>query len=127
MKGFTLVEIMICVLILGVGLTSVANSYIIALRGANASANNIAAIILAKEKLEELEVSSLQDGLSVSVDRGVLKFSSKSYNYAQEIVEVTEPENLARSLVEVCLTLNWREQNIIKNAILSTYLPKQKQ
>jgi len=118
---------MICVLILGVGLASVANSYIVALRGANAAANNIGAMNLAKEKLDALEVSSLKDGLSASVDQGILKFSGKNYDYTQEIFEITQPEDLAKSYVQACLTLSWREQNIIKNATFSTYLSKQKQ
>ena len=41
LRGFTLVEIMVSVLILGFGLTLVANSYIVALRGVNATANDI--------------------------------------------------------------------------------------
>ena len=49
MRAFTLVEIMISVLILGIGLTSVANSYILALGGANSAQNSISALIIAKE------------------------------------------------------------------------------
>ena len=118
---------MISVLILGIGLTTVANSYLVALRGVNASANSVGAMNLAKEKLEDLEVSSLKDGLSVSASQGVLKFSDKNYNYVQEISEIAQPQDLAKYLVQACLTLSWREQNIIKNATLSTYLPKQKE
>ncbi|MDO8489088.1 MAG: prepilin-type N-terminal cleavage/methylation domain-containing protein [Candidatus Omnitrophota bacterium] len=127
MKGFTLVEIMICVVILGVGLTSVANSYLVALRGANAASNSIGAMKLAKEKLEALEVSTLKDNLPVYPEQGVLKFSGKNYDYAQATAEIPYPKELAKSLEQVCLTLSWREQNIIKHATFSTYLSKQKQ
>lgn len=125
MKGFTLVEVMISVLILGVGLASVANSYIVALRGVNATANNIGAIRLAKEKLDALEASSLRDGLPASVDQGALKFLSRNYDYVQEISEIAQPQDLAKFYMQACLTLSWREQNTIKNATFSTYLPKQ--
>ena len=60
LRAFTLVELMISVLILGIGLTSVANSYILALRGANSAQNNISALILAKEKFENLELASFK-------------------------------------------------------------------
>ena len=125
--AFTLVEIMISVVILGVGLTLVANSYIVALRGVNAAANNIQAFILAREKLNELEASSLKDGLSAFSDHSVLKTPIKDYNYALDVVEITQPKELAKNLVQACLTLSWHEQNVAKNATLSTYLPRQKQ
>jgi len=127
LKGFTLVEVMISVLILGFGLTLVANSYIVALRGVNSTANNVGALSLAREKFDALEVSSLKDGLSASVAQSVLKSCAKNYDYKQEIVEITQPKDLAKSLVQACLSLSWREQNATKNVALSTYLPKQKQ
>ena len=114
-------------LILGFGLTLVANSYIVALRGANSATNNIGALRLGREKLEALEVLSLKDGLSASVTQGILKSSAKNYDYKQEIIEMTQPKDLAKSLVQACLSLSWREQNATKNVTFSTYLPRQKQ
>jgi len=127
LRGFTLVEVMISVVILGFGLTLVANSYIVALRGVNSTANNIGALRLAKEKLEALEVLSLKDGLSASVTQGILESPAKNYDYKQEIIEITQSDDLTKSLVQACLSLNWREQNATKNVTLSTYLPGQKQ
>lgn len=129
LAGFTLVEIMISVVILGVGLTAVANSYIVALRGANTAVNNIAALNLAGEKLDALELLSLKDGLSVSGSRSILKSSlnNKSYDYTEEIVEITQSEDLAKYLVQACLRLSWQEKNATKNVTFSTYLPKQKE
>jgi len=125
-QGFTLVEIMVSVLILGFGLTLVANAYLVALRGINATASNIGALSLARENFELLEISSLNNGLSVTTTQGVLKFSDKSYDYVQEITKVGQPEVLAKELLQACLTLSWREQNVAKNVVFSTYLPKQK-
>ena len=137
-RGFTLVEIMISVLILGIGLTVVANSYIAALRGVNAAANIIGALNLAREKFEALEISSLKDGLSVSDVGGVLKSPTKNYDYTQVVVEISQPvigsqtttphaEALAKNLLQACLNLSWQERNAAKNVTFSTYLPKQKQ
>lgn len=114
-------------LILGFGLTLVANSYLVALRGVNSTANNIGALSLAREKLEALEVSSLKDGLSASVTQDILKSSAKNYDYKQEIIEITQPKDLAKFFVQACLSLSWQEQNATKNVTLSTYLPRQKQ
>lgn len=114
-------------LILGVGLALVANSYMVALRGVNTAANNIEALSLAKEKLAALELESLKDGLSAFSSNGVLKSSAKSYNYAQEIINLKQPEELTKYLVQACLVVSWQEQNIEKNVILSTYLPKLRQ
>ena len=125
--GFTLVEIMISVLILGIGLSVVANSYIAALRGIKATANIIGALNLSREKFAELEASSLGGGLSVSEARGVLKSPTKNYDYEQVVVEIAQPKDLAKNLVQACLKLSWQEQNATKNVTLSTYLPKQKQ
>ncbi|MDD5119976.1 MAG: prepilin-type N-terminal cleavage/methylation domain-containing protein [Candidatus Omnitrophica bacterium] len=125
--GFTLVEIMISVLILGIGLTVVANSYIAALRGINSTANIIGALNLASQKLEALEVLSLTGSSSVSGSSGLLQSTLRDYNYTQEVAEVSQPENLTEYLNQVCLNLSWREQNVRKHITLSTYLFKQKQ
>ena len=141
LAGFTLIEIMISVAILGIGLSLVANSYLVAQRGINATANNIEAFNLLKAKLDELEILSLEDGLVVSESRETIKASGKNYNYTQEIVEIAAPkvlavkaqvaasgtEDITENFLKVCLDLSWQEQNVNKNAILSTYLPKQQE
>lgn len=126
LRGFTLIEIMISVLILGIGLTSVANSYILALRGANSVQNNISALILAKEKFEDLEFASLRGALPSSPAPEIIKSLTKDYNYQQEITEIAESADLAKYLVSACLTISWPEKNSSKNVTLATYLLKQK-
>jgi len=125
LTGFTLVEVMISVLILGVGLTSVANSYILALRGANSAVNNISALNIAKEKFENLELSSLKGAEPFSSTAEIIKSAAKEYNYQQEITQIAESEDLAKHLVSACLTISWPEKNSSKNVTLATYLPKQ--
>lgn len=117
---------MISVLILGVGLTPVANSYILALRGANSAGNNISALILAKEKFENLELASLKGALPSSPTAEIIKSLTKNYNYQQEIIQITESAELAKYLVSACLTISWPEKNSSKNVTLATYLLKQK-
>lgn len=126
MKGFTLIEIMISVLILGIGLTAVANSYILALRGANSAENNISALIMAKEKFENLELASLQGTLPSSSAEEIIRSLNKDYNYQQEINQITESADLAKYLVSACLGISWSEKNSSKNVTLATYLLKQK-
>lgn len=118
---------MISVVILGFGLTLAANSYLVALRAVSSSANNIAALSLAKEKFEELEALSLESPSSVSSSQSILKPSTTSYDYKQEIIEIAGKGDLAESLVQACLSLSWQEHNATKNVIFSTYLSKQKQ
>jgi prepilin-type N-terminal cleavage/methylation domain-containing protein len=126
LKGFTLIEIMISVVVLGAGLALVANSYLVALRGINSTQNNIQATVFAREKLEAAQSASLKDGLSVSSVRGTLQSSGKQYKYTFDTTEITQPDYIAKDFVQACAKVSWQEQNAEKNVILSTYLPRQK-
>lgn len=125
MKGFTLVEVMISVAILGIGLSVVANSYLVCLRGINSSQNNIQAQLLAKAKLEELEALSITgNGLTSFSEQKVIKSSGRDYHYSLSLIEITSPEYLAEHFLQACLSYSWQEQNALKNASFSTYFPK---
>lgn len=126
MRAFTLVELMISVLILGVGLTSVANSYILALRGADSVQNNISALVIAKEKFEDLELASLKTAVVSSSSSEVIKSSTKNYTYQQEITQTEESADAPKYPVLACLSVNWTERNSPKNVTLSTYLLQKK-
>lgn len=125
--GFTLIEIMLSVLILGIGLTVVANSYVGALRGINAAQNNIQALTLGKEKFDALEISSLKEGLDISFAEGILEPTNKKYGYSLNIGKLTQSGDLAKSLVQACLRINWQEQSAVKYVTFSAYLPKKKE
>jgi len=125
-RAFTLVELMLSVLILGIGLSAVANSYILALRGANSVRNNISALILAKEKFQGLEMASLKKALSSAPAPETIGSLGKDYSYQQEITEITASADLAEHLVLACLKISWNERNSSKDVTLATYLPKQK-
>ena len=96
MRAFTLVELMISVLILGVGLASVANSYILALRGANSAGTNISALIITKEKFENLELASLKGARPAAPAGENIRSLTKDYNYQQEIILLDESLDLAK-------------------------------
>jgi Tfp pilus assembly protein PilV len=117
---------MISVVILGVGLSAVANSYILASRGASAAANKVSALILAKEKFDNFKFASLK-GASVGQSLPLtVKFSSKDYRYQEEISEIAEAQDLAKNLVLATATVSWSERNSPKNVTLVSYFPKQK-
>ncbi|MBN2830809.1 MAG: type II secretion system protein [Candidatus Omnitrophica bacterium] len=126
-RGYTLVEIMASVLILGVVLVFVANSYAVALRGAGSAANIIEAMRLGQEKIEALEASNLKGTLPGYHAQGTIKSSFKEYNYELVVYQVAGFGPLAEHLVEACLGFNWQEQNSNKNASFSIFLPKQKE
>ena len=126
-RGYTLVEIMASVLILGVGLVFVANSYAVALRGAGSAANIIEAMKVGQERIEAFEASNLKGVLPGYQSQGTIKSSFKEYNYGLVVSQVAGFGPLAENLVEACLGLNWQEQNSNKNASFSIFLPKQKE
>ena len=116
---------MLSVLILGLGLVIIANSYLVALRGVNTAQNNIQAMVLVREKMDELELSSvLKKGLSVFSESDTLKSLGKTYGYSLEIAEMTEPEYMAKNIVQTCLAFSWEEKGVKKNATVSAYFPK---
>ncbi|MDD5097201.1 MAG: prepilin-type N-terminal cleavage/methylation domain-containing protein [Candidatus Omnitrophica bacterium] len=150
-RAFTLVELMISVLILGFGLTSVANSYIMAVRGVNAAQNNISALMIIKEKFDNLEFTSLKGVKPAIAAEETIKGPIKEYKYQQAILKLpefaggeladaepvsaeaispepatVESDYLAKFLVSACSTLTWPEKNSSKNVTLATYLLRKK-
>jgi len=124
LTGFTLVEVMLSVVILGIGLTTAANAYILALRGASSVENNVAALIILKEKFENLELVSLKPSLPASLPPEIIKSSIKDYSYQEEITELPETDELAQYLLPACQTISWPEKNSLKNITLATYLSR---
>jgi len=125
-RGFTLVELMVSVTILGVGLTVIANSYVAALKGINSASNAVGALNLGKEKLENLEIFSLTNGLFTSESKSNLQTPGKNYNFKQQVTDVTESEILEKHLLQACIELSWQEQNVDKKVAFSTFISKDK-
>ena len=116
---------MLSVVILGAGLSFVANAYILSARGLNTASNKINALNLAREKMQELELTSLGKGLASSSFKDKITLQSRDYEYSQEVSEFIEPQEASKNLLEACLEISWKEQNLAKNVILSTYLLKE--
>ena len=125
--AFTLIEIMISVVVLGIGLAFVSNSYLIALRGINSAQNNIQAAVFARDKLEAEKLVSLKEGLPVSFTESTIQSLGRQCKYTLDITEITQPDYIAKYFVQACAKVSWQEQNSEKNVILSTYLPKLKE
>lgn len=127
LTGFTLIELMIAVLILGVGLAVVIQSYLSSLRGINSSQNYIDAMRLSQEKLSELEVVSYENsGLVPQADFGSTNLGGRSFNWMTQIEETAEPEYLSNDTITARVVFGWQEKNITKSAGLAVYLPKKK-
>lgn len=126
--GFTLVEVMLSVVILGSGLALVANSYLVALRGINSTQSNIQAALLARDKFTELEILSLENsGLSPSSSAGDFSEGGKNYSWELDVSDISQPDYISKYLVRASLECSWQEKNSVKNVIFSSYFPKQKE
>jgi len=126
-KGFTLIELMISVAILGFGLVIVAQAYITSANALNVSQNYIDAMQLARDKLTQIELAAYEKkGLLPGEESGsgTEKKGSRDFNWITEVEEISDPDYLAKKLVLVCVKLAWKERGIAKDTVLSTYLPR---
>lgn len=129
-RSFTLIELLISVAILGFGLVTVIQSYIISANALNISQNYINAMRIAKDKLSELELAAYEkEGLNpgFSPEQGEERMGQRNFNWLTEIRGISEPDYLAEELVEACVKLDWKEAGKHKDALLSTYLPRRKE
>lgn len=126
--GFTLVEVMISVVILGFGLAIIIQSFASAIRGLDSCQNYIQSLRFAQDKMNELTLTSLEEkGSSPKIKSGEVKLGNRQFNWQTEISEILKPEYLSKDFVEVSVNLDWRERGISKNSTLVTYLPKKKE
>lgn len=127
-RGFTLVELMLSVVILGFGLCIVLQSYLSSLHGLDASQNYLEAVRFAKEKLDGLTIAAYENsGLLPEVKTGKAILGLREFNWESEVSEIHDPAYLSEDLVTASVNLDWRERNIAKNTVLATYLPKKKE
>lgn len=129
-RGFTLVELLISVAILGFGLLIIIQSFFSSLNGLNASRNYTDAMNLANDKISGLELIAYEkNGLlpELGLDAGRIRIGNRDFSWSSQILEVAEPQYLAKELVEACIKVDWKERNILKSAALATYLPRFKE
>jgi len=126
--GFTLVELMISVVILGFGLVIVIQSFISALAGLDRSQNIVEAGRFAQDKITELTIASYENnGSSFGYESGNIKLGARQFEWETEITKIESPEYLTRNFTKAGVTLKWKERNRAKDFNLITYLPKKKE
>ena len=126
-KGFTLVELMVSVVILGFGLSIVIQSYMSALAGLDTSKNMVESMFFAQKKIEELISDSYKNNGSLpESDSGVIKLDKKFFNWKTEISGIEEPEYLSGNFMAAEVSVDWKERNVDKNMAVAIYLPKRK-
>jgi prepilin-type N-terminal cleavage/methylation domain-containing protein len=125
--GFTLVELLISVAVLGCGLVIIIQSYISALRGIEFSHNYFDAVKIVGKKFAEMEFSSYEKkGLLAGYESAPeeVKIGSRQGNLYSEVKDTADPDYLANDTVELCVKLNWQERANEKNIGMAMYLPK---
>jgi general secretion pathway protein I len=109
--GFTLLEVLLAVVILGVSLTTILLQFQTALRAGSISQERTNAVIYAKEKLESLKI---EDELSESSQSGVLESGYEwetevsLYEYEEEDPEEDiSYEDLRHETYKLRATVKW--------------------
>ncbi|MFH0828162.1 MAG: type II secretion system protein [Candidatus Omnitrophota bacterium] len=126
-KGFTLVELMVSVVILGFGLSIVIQSYMSALAGLDTSRNMVESMFFAQKKIEELTADSYKNNGSLpESDSGVVKLGERFFNWKTEISGIEEPEYLSGNFVAAEVSVDWKERSVDKNTALAIFLPRRK-
>lgn len=109
--GFTLLEVLLAVVIMGVSLTTILLQFQTALHAGSISQERTNAVIYAKEKLESLKI---EDGLSESSQSGVLESGYEwetevsLYEYEEEDQEEDiSYEDLRHETYKLRATVKW--------------------
>jgi general secretion pathway protein I len=107
--GFTLLEVLLAVVILGVSLTTILLQFQTALRAGSISQERTNAVIYAKEKLESLKI---EDELSESSQSGVLESGYEwetevsLYEYEDQEEDISY-EDLRHETYKLRATVKW--------------------
>jgi general secretion pathway protein I len=107
--GFTLLEVLLAVVILGVSLTSILLQFQTALHAGSISQDRTNAVIYAKEKLESLKI---EDELSESSQSGVLESGYEwetevsLYEYEDQADDISY-EDLRHETYKLRATVKW--------------------
>ena len=107
--GFTLLEVLLAVVILGVSLTTILLQFQTALRAGSISQERTNAVIYAKEKLESLKI---EDELSESSQSGVLESGYEwetevsLYEYEDQAEDISS-EDLRHETYKLRATVKW--------------------
>ena len=127
-EGFTFIELMISIVILYFGLCVILNSFIGAIRALNAGQNYVESASFAREKIEEMEIASYENkGLAIDKQSGSLTLRGRDFSWRSETAEIADRSELAKEMLLVQVSLDWKERGIPKSSSIVTYLPKIKE
>lgn len=126
--GFTLVEVLISMVILGLGLVVILQSYLAAMNAVQSSQDLLTAARFIGGKSTEMEVEAYEnDGLAPAVIQGAFPSGGRAFNWTVDIAETRESYRHANDTVSVLVRLDWRERSRKKSASLLSYLPRKKE
>lgn len=141
-EGFTFIELMISIVILYFGLCVILNSFIGAVRALNAGQNYIESASFARGKIEEMEIASYENkGLAADTQSGSFTSEGRDFSWRLEAADISDrsqdhglasdgqshsPE-LAKEMLLVQVSLDWKERGIPKSSSIVAYLPKIKE
>ncbi len=125
-KSFSLIELMLVVLVLGVGILIVLGGFLNFFNNLRKAENKVVATEFLQSKLQELEFQVLEEGLSEGVQEGSFKAKGRNFNWRIKINSPSGKQYLKENLYIVKFYIHWLEAGIKKQLSFSIYLPKKK-
>ena len=122
-QGFTLLEVLIAVVILGVSITVILQQFSVALRASSSAHDVTFAVLHAKQKIEELK---MEDELSESSQSGTFADGYEWETHVTPYRHETKPEdeqiyqNLKIATYQIESIVKWRVGEHIKQTSLTT-------
>ena len=121
-KGFTLLEVLLAVMILGISLTTILLQFQTALHAGSISQERTIAVIYAKEKLEALKIDSeiTESSLGGSFDDGYEWETEISLYEYEDPTDENSYENLKNETYKLRSTIKWNSGQHRRQAELTT-------
>ncbi|MFH1309096.1 MAG: prepilin-type N-terminal cleavage/methylation domain-containing protein [Candidatus Omnitrophota bacterium] len=140
-NGFSLVEVMITVVIIGVCMVMALRVFLFCAKAVSSAYNSTCAISIVKDKINELrEIAIVEDGIGIFKNMESLEKGGRDFEFVQESViwenpmidleadeEIEVDEEIAESstlaLCEVTLEVSWESGKQKRNLTIKTLLP----
>lgn len=116
-KGFSLIETMVAMVILGIGLLAVAQMIPLGLAGVTQAGLRTNAVQSAQQRLDELKVSDFTDA---ALDAGTYSETQGNYTVSWTITD-NDPVQASKRIV---MTASWETVKGTQSATLSTFVSR---